>query len=117
MKALILAALTLPLMGTATQAAPTGDPAAGRSAWERQAQVKNGESRSCVTCHGSDPRLSGKHARTGKAIAAMAPSVEPRRFSDTAKETKWFTRNCKWTWGRLCTAEEQADIKAYLYSF
>jgi hypothetical protein len=47
----------------------------------------------------------------------MAPSVQPERFTDPAKVDKWFTRNCKWTWGRLCTAQEQRDIQAYLYSF
>jgi mono/diheme cytochrome c family protein len=117
MKPLHLIALSVVLLGAAVQAAPGGDPAAGRSAWERQVPAGDGEPRSCVTCHGSDPRQPGKHARTGKPIAAMAPSVESERFSDPAKANKWFTRNCKWTWGRLCSADEQADIKAYLYSF
>jgi len=117
MNALILTTLSVALLGTTVQAAAAGDPAAGQSAWERQVPARDGAPRSCATCHGSDPRQPGKHQRTGKAIAAMAPSVEAERFSDPARENKWFTRNCKWTWGRLCTADEQADIKAYLYSF
>jgi mono/diheme cytochrome c family protein len=99
------------------QAAPAGDPAAGKSAWQREVPAGNGQPRSCATCHGSDPTRPGKHVRTGKRIAPMAPSVNRERFTDPAKVAKWFTRNCKWTWGRECTAAEQADIKAYLYNF
>lgn len=117
MKIAPLIPLAAALLVGVAQAADAGDPAAGRSAWERQVTAGNGEQRSCTTCHGNDPRQPGKHARTGKRIAPMAPAVQADRFTDPAKQDKWFTRNCKWTWGRLCTAEEQADIKAYLYSF
>lgn len=117
MKRHLLITLTAALLaGTAVYAAD-GDPAAGKSAWEREVTAQDGQARSCVTCHGSDPRQPGKHARTGKPIKPMAPSVEPSRFSDPAKVEKWFTRNCKWTWGRACSAEEQRDIRAWLYSF
>ena len=40
----------------------------------------------------------------------MAPSVNPKRFTDLKKVEKWFRRNCKWTWGRECNAQEKADI-------
>jgi hypothetical protein len=113
-----LATLTLlGLLAGGGTALAAGDPAAGRTAWERQVPASDGQPRSCVTCHGADPRQPGRHQRTGKAIDAMAPSVQPERFSDPAKVDKWFTRNCKWTWGRLCTPQEQRDIQAYLYSF
>jgi mono/diheme cytochrome c family protein len=50
---------------------------------------------SCASCHGASPVLSGKHASTGKTIAPLAPTVNPERFSDSAKVEKWFRRNCK----------------------
>ena len=85
------------------------DAARGEALWKR----KHGE-RSCETCHGSDLRRPGKHARTGKRIEAMAPSVNPQRLSKARKIEKWFLRNCKWTLGRECSAREKADILAWL---
>ena len=35
---------------------------------------KGGASRNCGLCHGQDLTQTGKHARTGKTIKAMAPS-------------------------------------------
>lgn len=85
----------------------------GKDLWLRQFSIK-GEHRSCVSCHNENPRLSGKHIRTGKLITAMAPSVNAERFSDIRKIKKWIKRNCKWTLGRECTAQEQADVLQYL---
>ncbi|MDX8382135.1 MAG: DUF1924 domain-containing protein [Ghiorsea sp.] len=77
--------------------------------------------RSCATCHGTDLTKSGKHKKTGKVIAAMAISVpfvmveekDIPRFSKAKKIRKWFKRNCKWTYGRECTAQEKGDFLAY----
>ncbi|MEA3244387.1 MAG: DUF1924 domain-containing protein, partial [Pseudomonadota bacterium] len=33
---------------------------------------------------------------------------------DGKKIEKWFKRNCKWTLGRECTAQEKADFLAYI---
>jgi hypothetical protein len=109
-------ALFLLSAGAAT-AADNGNPLAGEADWSRNVPAKDGQPRSCVTCHGSDPRLPGRHVRTGKPISAMAPATEPTRFTDPAKVEKWFTRNCKWTWGRECSAEEKRDIRAWLHTF
>lgn len=46
----------------------------------------------------------------------MAVSVNSERLSDAKKVKKWFRRNCKWTFGRECSAQEQADIFAWLNS-
>ncbi len=70
---------------------------------------------SCTTCHTADPRGMGQ-ARTGKAIDPMAPSVNPARFTDSAKVEKWFGRNCDSVLGRPCTAAEKADVIAWLAS-
>jgi hypothetical protein len=72
--------------------------------------------RSCSTCHGKDLNRSGQHVRTKKTIDAMAPSVNSERLTDIKKVRKWLKRNCKWTVGRECTAQEKADVLAYLSS-
>ena len=69
---------------------------------------------SCASCHGASPVLAGKHASTGKTIAPLAPTVNPERFSDSAKVEKWFRRNCKDVLNRECTPLEKADVVAYL---
>jgi len=40
----------------------------------------------------------------------MSPSVNPDRLTDSKKVNKWFKRNCKWTLGRECTAQEKSNF-------
>jgi len=88
---------------------------AGRELWNQAfPSARSNGLRRCATCHTADPRRPGKHARTGKAIAPLAPSVQPERLNDIGKIRKWFKRNCKWTMGRLCTAQEKGDVLLYL---
>jgi mono/diheme cytochrome c family protein len=96
---------------------PTTDTAEqrGQALWNEIFTI-DGEQRSCVTCHGSNPSHAGKHVRTGKPIEPMATAVNPTRFSDPAKTEKWFRRNCRWTMGRLCSESEKQDILSYLKS-
>jgi hypothetical protein len=77
---------------------------------------KHGNEWSCSSCHGMPPTGEGKHASTNKAIAPLAPSFNPERFTDTAKVDKWFKRNCNDVLGRVCTPSEKADVLAYLIS-
>ncbi|MFK5986735.1 MAG: DUF1924 domain-containing protein [Pseudomonadota bacterium] len=70
--------------------------------------------RSCAGCHSADLKNIGKHLRTGKKIKALAPSVNPTSLSKTKKIKKWFKRNCKWTMGRECNAQEKADILLFI---
>jgi hypothetical protein len=72
--------------------------------------------RSCSDCHGQYPAAAGRHVHTGKAIEPMAASAKPDRFRDVKKIEKWFLRNCKWTFGRECGAQEKADILTWLQS-
>ncbi len=69
---------------------------------------------SCATCHTADPRNPGRHARTGKTIAPLAPTVNAERFSSLATVEKWFRRNCSDVLGRECTAQEKGDVLSYL---
>ncbi len=75
---------------------------------------KKGDKRSCTSCHTTDLKQPGKHAKTGKVIQPMAPSINPERLTEAKKIRKWFTRNCKWTIGRECTDQEKGDVLAFL---
>lgn len=71
---------------------------------------------SCSSCHTDSPKLEGKHVKTNKAIAPMAPSVNPKRFSDAANVEKWFKRNCHDVLKRACSAQEKGDFITYMLS-
>jgi len=75
---------------------------------------RHGREWSCSSCHGALPTQTGKHASTGKPIAALAPAFNPERFVDAAKTEKWFRRNCNDVMGRECSAAEKADVIAWL---
>jgi hypothetical protein len=76
--------------------------------------VVHGREWSCASCHGAMPTQAGRHAVTGKVIAALAPAFNPERFTDPAKVEKWFRRNCNDVVGRECSAAEKADVIAWL---
>ena len=86
----------------------------GQALWTKKFPGKKGKTRQCSTCHGEDLTAIGKHAKSGKKIKPMAPSVNPKRYTKMKKLNKWFKRNCKWTLGRECTHQEKGDILKYL---
>ncbi len=99
------------------QAQGSGDfsAVAGEALWNKEfIDTRKGDRRSCTTCHTGDLKQPGKHARTGKVIKPMAPSVNAKRFTQMKKIKKWFVRNCKWTLGRECTAQEKGDVLAFI---
>ena len=77
-------------------------------------KFSGGKVESCTSCHTPSPREAGRHARTSKDIAPLAPSVNRERFSDPEKVEKWFKRNCNEVLGRACTKQEKADFVAYV---
>ena len=88
---------------------------AGETLWNQEITHKKSPTvRSCASCHGADLSAVGKHIKTNKVIKAMAPSVNAERFNKQKKIEKWFMRNCKWTWGRVCSPQEKGDILRYL---
>lgn len=99
----------------ASQGASQFSATRGQQIWE---QTLSGKApftkRSCTSCHSKSVLSNGKHIRTTKLIEPMAPSANPARLSDAKKVEKWFTRNCKWTFGRVCTPQEKGDIITYL---
>ncbi len=98
-----------------SQGAEAFSAAAGEALWTKTfIDAKSGDKRSCPICHTADLAKEGKHASTGKVIKPMAPSVNPQRLTEVKKIKKWFVRNCKWTLGRECTAQEKGDVLAFL---
>lgn len=123
-----LSIVALALMSSVARAADTS-PAQQLERWRAQAGAagqaergrafftsRHGGEWSCASCHGNPPTAPGKHASTGKVIAAMAPAANPKAFTDAAKVDKWFRRNCGDVLKRECSAGEKADVLAYLIS-
>jgi cytochrome c peroxidase len=92
------------------QAGAAAQPARGQALFTQA----HGREWSCASCHGPRPVQPGRHAATGKAIAALAPAANPQRFTDAAKTEKWFRRNCNDVLGRECSAAEKADVLGWL---
>lgn len=76
--------------------------------------IKHGKEWSCATCHENPPNHDTRHIVTGKVIKPMSPNVNPDRFIDQTKVEKWFKRNCGDVLGTECTAQEKADVLAWL---
>lgn len=76
--------------------------------------TKQGGEWSCASCHTEKPTQAGRHAKTDKAITPLAPAANAERFTDAAKVDKWFRRNCNDTLSRVCSAQEKADVMAWL---
>jgi hypothetical protein len=83
---------------------------AGERLWYEEAP----SGRSCTSCHLQSPQVMGRHHKTGEPIDPMARSVNPERLTDPKTIRKWLLRNCKWTYGRECTAQEQGDVLVWL---
>jgi hypothetical protein len=88
---------------------------AGKLFWDQKHySASTNQQRSCTSCHTANLKQAGKHATTGKEIDPMAPSVMSKRLTNEKKIRKWFRRNCNWTLGRECGAQEKANILMYL---
>ena len=98
------------LRGYVVQAGAAASPARGQQFFN----TRQGRDWSCASCHAAVPVSAGKHASTGKVIAALAPAANGERFTDPAKVEKWFRRNCNDVAGRECTPAEKADVLAWL---
>ena len=90
----------------------------GFSAQRGEAFFKTAHGRewSCASCHTPNPTAGGKHAKTDKPIAPLAPAANAERFTRPDKVEKWFRRNCNDVVGRECTPLEKGDVLTYLMS-
>ncbi|MEH6650983.1 MAG: DUF1924 domain-containing protein [Motiliproteus sp.] len=85
----------------------------GQELWTTAVLVE-GDGRRCGSCHTDDLQTQGKHQKTNKPIAALAPSVNSKRLQKTKTIQKWLKRNCKWTFGRECSAQEKGDLLSWI---
>ena len=108
--------MVLTVLAAASLPALAQDPAFSAQRGERFFKATHGSDWSCASCHTQNPLTPGKHAKTGKAIAPLAPAANPKRFTDAAAVEKWFRRNCNDVLGRACTAQEKGDVTQYLMS-
>jgi hypothetical protein len=97
----------------AVAAGAAGQPERGQAFFNS----RQGGEWSCSTCHNAPPTQAGKHPVTGKTVPVLAPAFNAQAFTDAAKADKWFRRNCKDVASRECTAQEKADVLAYLLTF
>ena len=74
----------------------------------------SGELRQCTHCHTDKLTQAGQHAKSGKRIQPLAPSVNPNSLTEVSKIQKWLKRNCQWTLGRLCTPQEQGHLLTFI---
>ncbi|MFZ6686363.1 DUF1924 domain-containing protein [Undibacterium sp. SXout11W] len=101
------------LAGYVTQAGSPAVPARGQQFFTQT----HGHEWRCATCHTESPNQAGKHVMTEKVITPLAPAANRERFTNPTKVEKWFRRNCNDVAGRVCTAQEKADVLAWLLSF
>jgi hypothetical protein len=87
----------------------------GKSLWSKiYKSDKEPRSRSCASCHTENLRIVGQHVKTKKSIDPLAPSENSQRLTEMKTIEKWFLRNCKWTVGRECTAEEKGHFLKFI---
>jgi len=88
----------------------------GRELWRKKFNSPSGEVRSCTSCHSKNLTVIGQHVKTKKIIKPMAPSVNKNRLTRIKNIKKWLKRNCKWTLGRECSAQEKGHLLKYIQS-
>jgi len=88
----------------------------GEKMYHAQRAHSGGKQISCASCHTDNPKNSGAHEKTRKAIEPLAPGANPKRFTDVAEVEKWFRRNCQDVLERQCSAQEKGDFLSYLLS-
>ncbi|ATX82183.1 protein of unknown function (DUF1924) [Mariprofundus ferrinatatus] len=90
----------------------------GKTMWQEQHQQPQlGKAVSCASCHGTDLTQRGSHIKTGKLIEPLAVRTNAGRLTDPVKIEKWFGRNCHWTYGRACTAQEKGDFLLFIQNY
>lgn len=133
LSAVLTAVVTLPgaahaapvddMLTAYAQAAKTANPGFTGFTAERGALLYAGphaggkpDTPACAACHTADPRAVGRNVKTGRDIAPMAPSVNPKRLTDPAQVEKRFVRDCDNVLGRECTQVEKGDFLTFLLS-
>lgn len=96
------------------QAGAKGNPERGKTLFNQDFKQVLGWS--CSSCHTPDPTQRGTDQLKEKPLAPLAPAANPKRITDPEKVENAFTLNCVDVVGRKCTAQEKADVLAWLIS-
>ncbi|MEZ5659435.1 MAG: DUF1924 domain-containing protein [Burkholderiaceae bacterium] len=75
---------------------------------------RHGREWACASCHHAPPTTEGRHQSTGKRIDPLAPAINPDALTSERRADKWFRRNCRDVLDRECSAQEKADVIAWL---
>ena len=102
------------LAGYVAQAGASANPERGEKLFNTNFGKDLGLS--CSSCHGAVPTKASRHAISEKRIEPLAPGFNDQRFTDRPKVEGWFRINCKDVMARECTAQDKADILAWLMS-
>lgn len=102
------------LAGYVAQAGAPANPERGEKLFNTNFGKELGLS--CSSCHGAVPTKTSRHAISEKRLAPLAPAFNDKTFTDRPKVEGWFRINCKDVMARECTAQEKADVLAWLIS-
>jgi cytochrome c553 len=102
------------LAGYVAQAGAPANPERGEKLFNTDFGKELGLS--CASCHGAVPTKASRHAISEKRLAPLAPAFNDKTFTDRPKVEGWFRINCKDVMARECTAQEKADVLAWLIS-
>jgi mono/diheme cytochrome c family protein len=97
-------------------AAKAGQPASAERGQQFFVRKFGRDFENCAECHGAVPVTPGKDVVSSKTIAPLAPAANPKRFTDGNRVEYMFKLNCKDVVGRECSAQEKADLLAWLIS-
>lgn len=100
------------LAGYAAQAGAPAVPERGQKLFNQR--FKGSLFESCSDCHGAVPTGQGKDQASEKPIPPLAPAAHARRFTEPGRVENYFRLNCKDVVGRECSAQEKADVLAWL---
>ena len=97
-------------------AAKAGKPPSAERGQQFFVQKFGRDFENCAECHGAVPLKPGKDLASNKTIAPLAPAANPARLTDRQRVEYMFRINCKDVVGRECSAQEKADLLAWLIS-
>ena len=70
----------------------------------------------CSSSHTEDPSRHGQDQLKEKPIEPLAPAANPKRLTNPLHVESTLNINCGDVVGRKCTAQEKADLMAWLIS-
>jgi mono/diheme cytochrome c family protein len=100
------------LAGYQAQAAGPASPERGQKLFTQR--FKGGLFESCADCHTGNPLKTGRDQTAEKPLPPLAPAANPKRLTEATKVENYFRLNCKDVVGRECSAQEKADVLAWL---